>query len=138
MRSSLISLEFRRRRETSKMKRSPHPCGQGAGEGESLPRTSHPATVSQPTPRDASFQVRSSTSEQPPSGHPRTHTHAHIHARWSHARHPDTGGGPAPLPPSVFCLSLDFILTCRCFPMAGEGGGYNGGYTMSRKRYGKK
>lgn len=131
--------------EISKIKRSLHLCGQGAREGESPPRnllSHHHLTTNSSLPILSHF----STSVQPLalaalSGRPRrslplTHTRAHTaHTHRSHTATPTQG--PPPLPPSVFCLALDFLLTCRCFPRAGEGGGYSGGDMMRRKQYGK-
>lgn len=108
--------------EMSKIKRSLHLCGQGAGEGESPPRTSCPTTISQPAPRYPSFHT--SVHQQSPWPWHAAHSPTHTHTPRTHAlltrSHPTLG--PPPLPPSVFCLALDFLLTCRCFPRAGEGG----------------
>lgn len=135
VRSSLILLEFRRRRESlfgnirnEKVSASMRP---GSGERESPPRTPRPATISQPTPRYASFHARFSTSVQPPAvpappgahaARSPTHTHTRTHMHTGHTHAAPTRGTPVPLPPSVFFLALDFLLTCRCFPGAGEGG----------------
>lgn len=119
--------------EMSKIKRSLHPCGQGAREGKALPEPpvpppSHNQLLTTPpfTPqyisraRGPGSPVRLRSSLAPP----RTHTNTHTHTPCTHTpltrSHPTQG--PPPLPPSVFCLALDFLLTCRCFPRAGEGG----------------
>lgn len=128
--------------EISKIKRSLHLCGQGTGEGDSPPPQNllshHHLTTNSSLP----ILSHSSTSAQPlapaaPSSRPRRslpHTHTHT----THQSHADTPTqGPPPLPPSVFCLALDFLLTCRCFPRAGEGRDIVGGDMMRGKRYGK-
>lgn len=132
VRSSLVSLEFRRRRESlfGNIKKLKDLCicaarEPGRGIAPPPPRTSCPTTISQPTPRYPSFHTRvhqhSLWPWQPcPAAHPLTPPHTHTHtAHRSHAATPTQG--PPPLPPSVFCLALDFLLTCRCFPRAGEG-----------------
>lgn len=97
----------------------------------SLPILSHLSTSEQPL-------ALAALSGRPRRSLPLTHTHARTHTAHTPRSHTATPTqGPPPLPPSVFCLALDFLLTCRCFPRAGEGGGYSGGDMMRRKQYGK-
>lgn len=151
VRSSLILLEFRRRRESlfgnirnEKVSASMRP---GSGERESPPGTPRPATISQPTPRYASFHARFSTSVQPPAvpappgahaARSPTHTHTRTHMHTGHTHAAPTRGTPRASSPICIFPCSGFSFNVQVFPRGrGRGGGYNGGDMMRGKQYGK-
>lgn len=124
--------------EMSKIKRSLHPCSQGAGEGESPPRTSCPTTISQPDPRYPSFHT-SVHQQSPWPWHAAHSPHTHTHTPRTHAlltrSHP-TLGPPASSPICILPCS-GFSFNMQVFPQGRGRGGYSGGDMMHRKRYGE-
>lgn len=156
MRSSLISLEFRRRRESlfgniknKKVSASVQPGSRGGG--KSLPPSREPPRLATNSPLrilTRSLQYISTASGRPRRSlpHARTHTHAHAHARRSHARRPNTRGvrkTPRTSSPIHIFPCSGFSFNMQVFPRGrGRGGGwgvrrYDGGDMMRRKQYGK-
>lgn len=118
MRSSLISLEFRRRRESlfENIKNEKVSASMRPG---SPSRAPCPTTVSQPIPRYASLHARFSTLVHPAmpacSGRPRlslphahTRTHTHMHTGHTHAT-PTRGDPRASSPVPYFTLLWIFF-----------------------------
>lgn len=116
--------------EIPKIKRSLHLCGQGTGEGGKHPPLPPEPPVPPPSHNQLlathpfTLQYISLCPWQPrPGAHatpltpPRTHTHTHTHSAHTHRSHATTPTqGPPPLPPSVFCLALDFLFNMQVFP----------------------
>lgn len=147
MRSSLVSLEFRRRRESlfGNIKKLKDLCicaarEAGRGIAPPPPRTSCPTTISQPTPRYPSFHTRvhqhSLWPWQPcPAAHPLTPPHTHTHRTPVTHSHPDTGA-PASSPICILPCS-GFSFNMQVFPQGRGRAGYSGGDMMRGKQYGK-
>lgn len=124
VRSSLISLEFRRRRESlfgniknEKVSASMRPGSRGGGKPpRNLPSCHHLATNSSLRILSRSLQYISTASGRAsplraptPLAPPRAHTRAHTHAHRSHARRPDTGDPPCLFPHLYFSLLWIFF-----------------------------
>lgn len=129
--------------EMSKIKRSLHPCGQGAGEGKALPEPpvpppSHNQLLATPpfTPQYIS-RARGPGSPVLAARSPaHTHTHTHtLHTRTAHTQPPHTGA-PASSPICILPCS-GFSFNMQVFPQGRGRGGYSGGDMMRRKRYGE-
>lgn len=136
MRSSLVSLEFRRRRESLfgniKNEKVSASMARMPGRGKSPPRSPqschHLATNSSlrilshslryiSTASGRASPLRAPTSLAPP----RTRTHAHAHR--SHAHRPDTGGFPRASSPIRIFPCSGFSFNVQVFPWGrGRGG----------------